>query len=411
MTDNGKTLLIGTYKDDVMEFEYSMDELKNLALSCNLDVIGQITQKIKIINPATFIGLGKVEEIKEYVKINDIEIVVMNDDLSPSQTRNVQDIIGCRVIDRTMLILDIFAQRAKTSEAILQVEIAQLKYLLPRISLVSGDFNERLGMRGPGETKYELDRRKILKQISILEEELIKLVSVRKTQRRRRNKNEIPVIAIVGYTNAGKSTLMNSLIKYSITDKEKQVFVEDMLFATLETTTRQILLPNNKKFLLIDTVGFVSRLPHQLIKAFRSTLEEVTKANLILNVVDISNQDYNRQIFTTETVLKELGVKEVPIINIYNKIDKFDGLSAGEGIYISAARDENIEDLINEINKHLFNRIYTVKLNIPYTKGNLYNFFKEKANILDEKYENEGIKILVELDEELYNKYNYLIIE
>ncbi len=412
--NNGKnkerTLLVGSYMESEEEFLYSMEELKNLSVSCELDVIGVVTQKLKSITAATYIGTGKVEEIKLFVEANDIEMVVFNDNLSTSQTRNVQEVIGCRVIDRTLLILDIFARRAKTKEAMLQVQIAQLKYILPRISIMSGDFNERLGTRGPGETKYELDRRKIEKQISLLENELSMMVINRQTQRKRRTKNEVPVVALVGYTNAGKSTLMNTLLEFSmIKNEDKLVYTDDLLFATLETTTRQIILENKKKFLLTDTVGFVSRLPHQLIKAFRSTLEEITEADLILHVIDLSNQDYMKQLEITEKVLREIGVEGIPIVHVYNKIDKFESLNVGEGIFISADKKINIDDLINEVSKALFRNYKTVKMLIPYTSGFIFNFLKENAYVIRETYLDEGISIEVELSEILYQKYKHLI--
>jgi GTPase len=406
---NERTLLVGSYLDKEEEFIYSMEELENLAQSCQLEVIGQITQKLRSITAATYIGSGKLEEIKEYVVANNIDVVVMNDELSPSQLRNVQEVVGCSVIDRNTVILDIFARRAKTKEAMLQVEIAQLRYLLPRIGIMTSNLNERLGTRGPGETKYELNRRRIENQIAVLEEELNTMVENRQIQRRRRSKNDVPVVAIVGYTNAGKSTLMNTLIDYSIVESDKKVFAENMLFATLETTTRQIVLPDNKKFLLTDTVGFVSRLPHQLVKAFRSTLEEVNEADLILHVVDLANKDYEKQMKVTEKVLGEIGVKDIPIINVYNKIDKFESLNVGEGIFISAYKKLNIDDLLNEVSKQLFKQYKTVRLHIPYNEGNVFSHLKDHANVLSESYENDGIHVMVELSEELYNRYAHLV--
>ncbi len=405
-----RALLVGTYIDNEDEFYYSMAELKNLAKSCDLDVVGEITQKLKTITPKTYLGKGKVDEIKQYVEENDIEVVVLNDDLSTSQTGNIQEEVGCRVIDRTLLILDIFARRAKTKEAILQVEIAQLKYILPRISIMSGNFNERLGTRGPGETKYEIDRRKIEKRIALLETELETMVLNRKTQRKKRMKNDIPVVSLVGYTNSGKSTLLNTLMNYSkVKNEDKMVYAEDLLFATLETTTRQIVLEDNKKFLVTDTVGFVSRLPHQLVKAFRSTLEEISEADLILHVVDISNKDYERQIMITENVLKEIGVSDIPILHVYNKIDKYDSLQVGEGIFISAKNNQNIDDLINEICKMLFRNYMTVRLLIPYSSGYVFNYLKENANIIKESYVDAGIEVTVELSDVLYQKYKHLL--
>lgn len=407
---NERTLLVGGYTDDEDKFAYSMEELENLAYSCELNVVGRITQKLREINPRTYYGKGKIEEIKQYVIENDIEVVVTNDDLSTSQLKNIQEEINCRVMDRTGLIIDIFARRAKTKEAILQVEIAQLQYLLSRLSLLSGNFNERLGLRGPGETKFELDRRKLENRISILEKELKEMVEDRKIQRQRRIKNEIPVVALVGYTNSGKSTLMNTILECSkIQDEDKKVYVEDMLFATLETTTRQIILEDNKKFLLTDTVGFVSRLPHQLVKAFRSTLEEITEADLILHVIDISNKNFERQLKTTEQVLKEIGVSDIPIIHVYNKIDVNNTLTVGEGVFISAKYKTNIDILINKIREVLFSDYRTVKMLIPYSQGSIYSVLKEHAYIKEEEYTDKGIDIIVELNSILYEKYKHLL--
>lgn len=407
---NERTLLVGGYTDDEDKFAYSMEELENLAYSCELNVVGRITQKLREINPRTYYGKGKIEEIKQYVIENDIEVVVTNDDLSTSQLKNIQEEINCRVMDRTGLIIDIFARRAKTKEAILQVEIAQLQYLLSRLSLLSGNFNERLGLRGPGETKFELDRRKLENRISILEKELKEMVEDRKIQRQRRIKNEIPVVALVGYTNSGKSTLMNTILECSkIQDEDKKVYVEDMLFATLETTTRQIILEDNKKFLLTDTVGFVSRLPHQLVKAFRSTLEEITEADLILHVIDISNKNFERHLKTTEQVLKEIGVSDIPIIHVYNKIDVNNTLTVGEGVFISAKYKTNIDILINKIREVLFSDYRTVKMLIPYSQGSIYSVLKEHAYIKEEEYTDKGIEIIVELNSILYEKYKHLL--
>lgn len=406
---NEKTLLVGSYIKDEEDFNYSMEELRNLAESCYLNVVGMITQKIRAITAKTYIGSGKVDEIKQYVESEGIDIIVLNDDLSPAQMRNIQEVVGCDVIDRNTLILDIFARRAKTKEAMLQVEIAQLKYLLPRISVMTSNFNERLGQRGTGETKYELNRRRIEEQIVNLENELANMVEVRQNQRRRRQRSDVPVVAIVGYTNAGKSTLMNTIIDYSVFESDKKVFAEDMLFATLETTTRQIVLPSNKKFLLTDTVGFVSKLPHGLVKAFRSTLEEVTEADLILHVIDMSNPHYDKQKKVTEKVLQEIGVNDIPILNVYNKIDQFDSLSVGDGIYISAKKKLNIDDLLNEVEKHLYKSFKTVRMLIPFTEGQVFNVLKEKANVITSEYKEDGIHVLVELNEELYNKYQNLL--
>ncbi|NLC95587.1 MAG: GTPase HflX, partial [Bacilli bacterium] len=253
-------------------------------------------------------------------------------------------------------------------------------------------------------------RRKLENRISILEKELKEMVEDRKIQRQRRIKNEIPVVALVGYTNSGKSTLMNTILECSkIQDEDKKVYVEDMLFATLETTTRQIILEDNKKFLLTDTVGFVSRLPHQLVKAFRSTLEEITEADLILHVIDISNKNFERQLKTTEQVLKEIGVSDIPIIHVYNKIDVNNTLTVGEGVFISAKYKTNIDILINKIREVLFSDYRTVKMLIPYSQGSIYSVLKEHAYIKEEEYTDKGIEIIVELNSILYEKYKHLL--
>lgn len=393
------------------DIEYTISELKNLAEACNLEVDEVFTQKLDRVNPSTYIGKGKVDEISNYIEAFDIDVVVFNDELTPAQIRNLENKLQEKVIDRTLLILDIFARRAKTKEATLQVEIAQLKYMLPRLVGLGTSLSRQeggIGMRGPGEKKIEVDRRRIRSEIDHLSYDLKKYKQGRKIQRRRRNKSEIPVVSLVGYTNAGKSTLMNSILSYSEIEEEKHVYTEDMLFATLETSTRRIQLVNKKEFLLTDTVGFVSKLPHHLVEAFKSTLEEVTEADLIVHVVDTSNENYKKQIEVTNEVLKKLNVENIPMIYAFNKIDLVSDEFFSEfrdSILISARIGDNIEKLIELICDNIFEKYYKVNFLIPFDRGDIYSYFKEHANVLSTDYVDNGILVNVEVSKKDYNKY------
>ncbi|PKC52014.1 hypothetical protein RhiirA1_405210, partial [Rhizophagus irregularis] len=307
---------------------------------------------------------GKIEEIKSLYDETNANLVIFNDELSPSQIRNLEHDLDCKVIDRTMLILDIFERRAKTSEAKLQVQLAQLQYMLPRLVGLHASLSRQGGgtgggfrNRGAGETKLELDRRKIEDQISKLKNELENIKDQRETQRKKRRKNQVPVVSLVGYTNAGKSTIMNQLLFKMGQQENKQVFEKDMLFATLETSVRNIELSDNKSFLLTDTVGFVSKLPHHLVRAFRSTLEEAKDADLLLHVVDVSNEQYQFMMDITNQTLKEIGVVDVPTIYVYNKSDRADvsyPLISGNNIWLSAKEDVGLDELIEMIRLRIF---------------------------------------------------------
>lgn len=305
-----------------ISIEESMAELKELVKAAGAEFVGELIQNKDKVDTATYLGSGKIEEIKIYAESLDATMIVFNDELSGAQIRNIEDIIGKKIIDRTTLILDIFAQRALSREGKLQVELAQLKYRLPRLYGMGGQMSRTgagIGTRGPGEQKLEKDKRHILNRAAAIRKELKEVVKHRKIQRSQRQKNKIPIVALVGYTNAGKSTLLNELIKtHPDYEAEKGVFVKDMLFATLDVTLRRALLPNKREFLLVDTVGFVSKLPHDLIEAFKSTLEEVNYADLILHVIDATNESSDIQKHTTDSVLKDLGADEKATITVYN---------------------------------------------------------------------------------------------
>ena len=397
-----RAILVGVDLNNDKNFDYSVEELKNLAEACSVEVADVLTQKLERVNSAHYIGSGKVEEVAHLVAKNDANLVIFNDELSPSQIRNLEHELQCKVIDRTILILDIFASRAKTREAQLQVEVAQLKYMMPRLIGLNASLSRQaggIGSKGPGEKKLELDRRRIEEQIHKLNKELDALVLARQNQRKLRKKNATPVVALVGYTNAGKSTTMNALLNVSNAEADKSVFEKNMLFATLETSTRQIQLPDNKQFLLTDTVGFVSKLPHQLVKAFRSTLEEVTEADLLLHVVDLSHPEFQAQIEITNKVLDELGVKETPMVYVYNKADLVDNEftpSTQEAVRISAKNLTNIDTLINSIKSHLFHHYVKETFLIPYDKGNIISYLNDHATVFETEYLDNGTLITVE---------------
>lgn len=414
-----KAITVGVNINNNPHFNYSMEELNNLAGACDIEVVQTMSQNLESENATHYIGIGKAEEIAEIIKEKQIDTVIFNDELSPSQIRNLEDILDTKVIDRTYLILEIFSRRAQTKEAKLQVEIAQLKYMMPRLIGLRASLSRQYGggtggtvNRGSGEKKLELDRRKIEKRIALCNKELNELVAVRQNQRKQRAKNGIPIVAIVGYTNSGKSTLLNSFLETYSAQENKFVLERDMLFATLETSARRIKLPNNKEFLLIDTVGFVSNLPHYLIKAFRSTLEEVKEADLLLHVVDITNPHLTEQKDITHQVLKEIGVEEsVPEIIVYNKTDLPDiqnHLASDNELYISAKSKKGLPELTEKIEKTLFQDYKKCEFLFPFTQGNLEQYFRENSHVYDVAYLENGIKMTVECkgkDAEKYCEY------
>ncbi|UNP77951.1 GTPase HflX [Bacillus nitratireducens] len=413
-----RAILVGVNLGNEADFAYSMEELANLTEACDVEVIGQVTQNLQRVNPSHYIGKGKIEEVAAYVKEADANMVIFNDELSPSQIRNLEEDLDCKVIDRTILILDIFAQRAKTKEAQLQVEVAHLRYMMPRLIGLRESLGRQSGgvgtkNKGVGEKKLELDRRKIEEQIAALNKELEALVAQRQTQRKQRKKNEIPVVSLVGYTNAGKSTIMNTMLEIFNGTVEKQVFEKDMLFATLETSVRNIDLPDNKSFLLTDTVGFVSKLPHHLVKAFRSTLEEVAEADLLIHVVDYSNPNYEQLIDITNETLKKIGVENIPTIYAYNKSDMVDveiPKVQEDRVYLSAKKHVGIEELVELVRSHIYKEYTKCEMLIPYDQGQVVSYFNNHAHVLSTSYENEGTKIALECKTSDYEKYKRFAI-
>ncbi len=412
-----RALLVGLDIGDEEDFEASMEELASLAEACMMDVVGIITQRLSMVNKGLYIGTGKVEEVKEYARDIKADIIIFDNALSPSQIRNLQREIDMPIMDRTSLILDIFSQRAKTKEAKLQVETARLQYMLPRLSGMGAALSRQGGTsgsgsnKGTGEKKLELDRRRIENRITELKRELDELTIKRETQRKKRQNSAIPQVSLVGYTNAGKSTLMNRMVERYIGDKEKLVLEKDMLFATLETSVRNIDSGNNRPFYLADTVGFIHKLPHGLIKAFRSTLEEVKNADLLLMVIDFSDENYKQQIEVTKETLKEIEAGDIPIIYVYNKADLcMDTIPKVQDnqIYMSAKSGQGLEELINMLTDILYAGNSTEKFLIPYHMGQVASYLIENGSVISQEYLENGIELVVncrQMDKEKYKEF------
>lgn len=411
-----RVIIVGININNKNNFEESIIELKNLCIACDIEIVGEMEQNLKKINPTFYMGSGKIEELRDLIEEMNAEIIVFNNELSASQIKNIEEEVKCNVIDRTALILDIFANRAKTREAKLQVEVARLQYELPRLIGANENLGRQSGgvgtkNRGAGETKLELDRRRIEDRIASLNKELEILKYQRNTQKNKRKKSSIPNVALVGYTNAGKSSVMNVLVEKFINKEDKKVFEKNMLFATLETYVRNIKLHNNKSFLLYDTVGFVGDLPHNLVKAFRSTLEEVCDADLLVHIIDISNPNYKNQIDVTNETLSQIGADNIPMIYVYNKIDLIDlDKLDNNKILISAKRDIGIDRLIESICEKVFEDYIRFKLKIPYSEGKMISNIMENATILDSEYIEDGVIFNIECSEKEYVKYKQYII-
>lgn len=411
-----RAIIVGVNLNNYSEFE-DLDELKLLAEACDIEVNHAIFQNLDKINSATYIGKGKVEEIKEYINDNKIDLVIFDNELSPSQIKNLQNILDITVLDRTALILEIFSRRAKTKEAKIQVEIAKLEYILPRLVGMRTELGRQgggsgLSNKGAGEKKIELDRRKIESRIVELNKELDDIEKERNVQRRKRESSQIPLVSLVGYTNAGKSTILNMLIDEFSKNDNKKVLQKDMLFATLDTSVRKITTSNNKNFLLSDTVGFLNKLPHSLIKAFRSTLEEVKSADLLIHVVDYSDDNFNKKIEVTKNTLKEIGAENIPVIYVYNKSDLKDvkiPKMEDNIIYMSALNKIGIIELVNLISDKIFENYISCRLFIPFEKGDVLSHLNEEVIIEKVDYLENGTLIKTLLSEKNYNKYKLYI--
>lgn len=402
-------ILVGIQRDE--DISYSMEELEGLAKAAGADVLGHMIQNMEKPNTATLIGKGKVEELARMIESMEADMVIFNEELSGMQLRNLEEATGVRVIDRTILILDIFALRAVSKEGKLQVELAQLKYRLPRLTGFGKSLSRLgggIGTRGPGEKKLETDRRHIAGRIDDIKAELKKIGQNRDVQRAGREKSNIPVVALIGYTNSGKSALMNKLLE--MTEKEeKSVKEQDMLFATLDTQHRKISLEPGADFILIDTVGFVSKLPHSLVEAFKSTLDEVKYADLLIHVVDAAYDERDFQIEVTDNVIKQLGAGAKEKLMAYNKMDiameKPLDVSSSDAVYISAATGENMDQLIKKIKERIFAARIHARLLIPYDKGSITSYLCENAEIISTEYTAEGTLIEGYFSAEDYGRY------
>ena len=405
-----RTFMVGVEirsQEHLLSLDESLAELSLLADTAGLEVVGQTTQKLDQPNVHTFIGAGKIEEIQALVEELQADVILFDEELSPRHQRELENIFGekVRILDRTALILDIFAQHASTNEGILQVELAQYEYRLPRLTRYwthlarqAGGGGGRtgsvggVGLRGPGETQLEVDRREIRKRIGHIKEQIEKVRKHRQQYRSRRKQSRIPVIALVGYTNAGKSTLLNQLSK-------SDVYVADKLFATLDPTTRRVELPGGHVGLFTDTVGFIQKLPTTLVASFRATLEEIAEADLLLHVLDVTHPEVQAHTKAVYQTLNEIGASDIPVLTAVNKIDRLREPDRARlvlenypnAVAISALKGEGIVDLLNKVTQHLFETYSTIRVKIPYQNGALIALFHEQGQIEQEEHELGGV--------------------
>lgn len=415
--DKERVVLLGVFrtegavKGDEYRFDRSMTELDALVSACEMEPVGMVTQQLPQINKATYIGTGKLFDMRARIEELQGTMCVVNDILTPTQLRNLQQELKLPVMDRTSLILEIFSKRARSREAKLQVELARLQYLKPRLIGMwetqnrQGGASGSMSSKGEGETQLELDRRQIDHRLAELRRELKEVERERETQRKRRRKSRLPLVSLIGYTNAGKSAIMNAMLSMYGTDSPsgegKQVFEENMLFATLDTSIRKVCTGNNKNFMLSDTVGFVSKLPTALVEAFKSTLEEVTEADLLLHVVDYSDADYREHMEVTEKMVQELGAGHIPVIYVYNKADacfpKTDYPRKGaevhdvsKSIYICAKESSSIELLAQMITDEVYGDYEEAGFLIPYDKGSVSSSILENSILISTEYKENG---------------------
>ena len=399
-----KVILVGVSEQDGDDAEDSLAELAELVKTAGAEVVDVVIQKRELIHPGTYVGTGKVEEIAQLLEQTGATGIVCDDELSPAQIKNLESLLAVKIMDRTLIILDIFAARATSSEGKIQVELAQLKYRLSRLTGLGRSMSRLgggIGTRGPGEKKLEIDRRLINDRIAQLNRELKEVVKHREIARAKREKNEVPVVAIVGYTNAGKSTLLNHLTN-------AEVLEEDKLFATLDPTTRLLELDGHQQVLLTDTVGFIRKLPHHLIEAFKSTLEESKYADYIFHVVDASNPQRDKQIHIVYETLDRLGVKEKKVVTLFNKMDQrtdqdpLQDFRADHVLQISAAHDAGLEEVKNLLQEMLReDKIYIERV-IPYDKAGVLQLVRKKGELVSEEYVPEGIAIKAYVPMEVY---------
>lgn len=401
-----KVILVGVSTDDHDDTQQSLDELEELAETAGAVTVGRVVQNLSQIHPVTYVGKGKLDEIKDLLWETEATGIICDDELSPIQLGNMEDALNTKIMDRTLIILDIFANRASTNEGKIQVELAQLKYRQSRLVGLGKSLSRLgggIGTRGPGEKKLEMDRRLIKGRIAQLNRELKDVKRHREVTREQRSRNQVPVIAIVGYTNAGKSTLLNTLTGADVLE-------EDKLFATLDPTTRNLKLPSKQEVLLTDTVGFIRKLPHHLIEAFKSTLEEAKYADIILHVVDASNPQMDEQMYIVYETLMNLEVKNKPVITAFNKQDKVDGevilrdFKADHVVNISAKTGEGLENLQNVIEEVLREQKILIEQLYPYADAGKIQLIRKYGELLEEEYREEGIFAKGYIPIEIYEK-------